>query len=115
MKNSIHYSPEAQNDLDEIWEYISFELCSPQAAENTVNKIMDAVDELEDFSEIGVPLSSVTDIESDHRFLTSGNYMVFYHVNVQDVYIDRVLYSRRDYLRILFPDLPQNDNYEDKL
>ena len=41
MKNSIHYSPEAQNDMDEIWEYIVFELCNPQAAENTVNKIMD--------------------------------------------------------------------------
>lgn len=110
MKNSIHYSPEVQNDLDEIWEYITFELCNPQAAENSVNKIMDTVDELENFSEIGAPLSSVTDIESDYRFLTSGNYMVFYRVNGQDVYIDRVLYGRRDYLRILFPDLPQNDN-----
>lgn len=106
MKNSIHYSPEAQNDMDEIWEYIVFELCNPQAAENTVNKIMDAVDELENFTEIGALLSSVTDIESDYRFLTSGNYMVFYRVNGHDVYIDRVLYSRREYLRILFPVLP---------
>jgi addiction module RelE/StbE family toxin len=110
MKNSIHYSPEAQNDLDEIWEYITIELCNPQAAENTVNKIMDTIDELENFSEIGALLSSVTDIGSDYRFLTSGNYMVFYRVNGQDVYIDRVLLGRRDYLRILFPDLPPNDN-----
>ena len=110
MKNNIHYSPEAQNDLDEIWEYISFELCNPQAAENTVNKIMDTVDELECFSEIGALLSSVTDVESDYHFLTSGNYMVFYRVNKQDVYIDRVLYGRRDYLRILFPDLPLNNS-----
>lgn len=71
---------------------------------------MDIVDEMENFSEIGALLSSVTDIESDYRFLTSGNYMVFYRVNGQDVYIDRVLYSRRDYLRILFPDPLQNDN-----
>ena len=62
--------------MDEIWEYIVFELCNPQAAENTVNKIMDAVDELENFTEIGALLSSVTDIESDYRFLISGNYMV---------------------------------------
>lgn len=110
MKNNIHYSPEAQNDLDEIWEYIAFELCNPQAAENTVNKIMDTVDEQENFSEIGTLLSSVTDIESDYRFLTSANYMVFYRVNGLDVYIDRVLYGRRDYLRILSSTLPQNDN-----
>ena len=81
MKNSIHYSPEAQNDLDEIWEYITIELRSPQAAQNTVNKIMDTIDELENFSEIGALLSSVTDIESDYRFLTSGNYMVFYRAH----------------------------------
>lgn len=110
MKNSIHYSPEAQNDLDEIWEYITFELCNAQSPENTVNRIMDTIDELENFSEIGALLSSVTDIESDYCFLTSGNHMVFYRVNGQDVYIDRVLYGRRDYLRILFPDLPQSDN-----
>jgi hypothetical protein len=29
-----------------------------QSAENTVNKIMDTVDELENFSEIGAPPSS---------------------------------------------------------
>jgi len=109
MKNNIHYSPEALNDLDEIWEYIFSELCNPQAAENTINNIMDAVDRLEDFSEISAPLSSVTDIESDYRFLISGNYMAFYRVIGREVYIDRVLYGRRDYLRILFPDLPQND------
>lgn len=107
MKNSIRYSPESLDDLDEIWEYVSFELCNPQAAENTVNKIMDTVDELESFPEIGVPLSSVTGMESDYRFLTSGNYMVFYRVNGREIYIDRVLYGRRDYLRILFPELSQ--------
>lgn len=110
MKNNVYYSQEAQSDLDEIWEYISVELCNPQAAENTVNKIMDMVDELKDFSEIGALLSSVTEVEGDYRFLISGNYMVFYRVIEKDVYIDRVLYGRRDYLRILFPDLPRNDN-----
>lgn len=67
------------------------------------------VQETVSFSKICAPLSYVTDIESDYRFLTSGNYMVFYRVDWQDVYIDRVLYGRRDYLRILFPDLPQNN------
>lgn len=73
---------------------------------------MDAIDELENFSEIGAPLSSVADVESDYRFLVSGNYIAFYRVFMQNIYIDRILYGRRDYLRILFPDLPQNDNEE---
>lgn len=110
MKNKIHYSIEAQNDLDETWDYIFSELCSPSAAENTVNGIMDTVDRLEDFSEIGAPLSSITDVESDYRFLVSGSYMIFYRVEEYDVYVDRVLYGRRNYLRILFPDLPKDNS-----
>lgn len=109
MKNNIYYSPEAQNDLDGIWEYIFFELCNPEGAEHTVNHIMDEINGLEDYSGIGTPLSSVVNIESDYRFLVSGNYMIFYRVNNADVYIDRILYGRRDYLRILFPDFSKND------
>ena len=32
MANKLHYSPEALKDLDEIWDYISFDLCSVGAA-----------------------------------------------------------------------------------
>lgn len=110
MKNKIHYSPEALNDLNEIWEYIFSELSNPQAAEKTVSNIMDAIDMLQEFSQIGAPLSSITDIESDYRFLVSNSYLMFYRVVACDVYVDRVLHGRRDYLRILFPDLPQSEN-----
>ena len=103
--NDIRYSPEAENDLDEIWEYISSELCNPQAAAKTVNHILDSVERLGDFPQSGAPLSSVTDVESDYRFLVCGNYLVFYRILGKAVYID--LYGRRDYLRILFQGLKQ--------
>lgn len=109
MKNKICYSPEAQHDLEKIWDYIFFELSNPDAAENTVNKIMNKVDKLEDFSETGTPLSSVIDIVSDYRFLMSGHYMIFYHTSGQVVYVDRILYERRDYLRILFKDFEKDE------
>ena len=112
MKNKIYYSSKAQNDLDEIWEYISIELCNPLAAENTINHILDTVDKLENFSKIGAQLSSVTKMENDYHFLVSGNYMIFYRAIEQDVYIDRILYGKRDYLRILFPEPPQSENKE---
>lgn len=109
MKNKIHYSPEALHDLDGIWEYIVMELCNPISAENVVTGILDTVQKLEEFAEMGAPLSSVADIESDYRFLLSGNYMAFYRTIGNDVYIDRVLYGRRDYLRILFGDPPPEE------
>ncbi|SHK39445.1 type II toxin-antitoxin system RelE/ParE family toxin [Desulforamulus aeronauticus] len=100
--NKLHYSPEALRDLNEIWEYIFGELENPTAAENTVNTILEAIDKLQDFSGVGSLLSSVVELESDYRFLVCGNYLAFYRVVGSNVYIDRVLYGRRDYLRILF-------------
>ncbi|MCD8340661.1 MAG: type II toxin-antitoxin system RelE/ParE family toxin [Clostridiales bacterium] len=102
MKNKLHYSPDALRDLDEIWEYIQMELSNPSAAANVVNGILDTLDRLEDFAEMGAPLSSVADVESNYRFIQSGNYLAFYRPEGTDIYIDRILYGRRDYLRILF-------------
>ena len=59
---------------------------------------------LQTYAEIGTPLSSIMDIESDHRFIVSGNYISFYRAYGSEVYIDRILYARRDYMRILFED-----------
>jgi addiction module RelE/StbE family toxin len=104
MKNKLHYTHEAQRDLDEIWDYIVSDLSNPSAAEQIVNRIMDAIEQLADFAEMGAPLSSVADIESDYRFIVCGNYLAFYRVDENEVYIDRILYGRRDYLRVLFGD-----------
>ena len=105
MKNKIHYSPESRRDLDDIWDYIVSELQNRSAAERVINRIMDAVDPLKNFTEMGTLLSSIADIGTDYRFLVSGNYMVFYRVQGNDVYIDRVLYGRSDYMSVLFKDL----------
>lgn len=109
MKNKIHYSPESRRDLDDIWDYIVSELQNRSAAEHVINRIMDAVDHLKNFAEMGTPLSSIADAGTDYRFLVSGNYMVFYRVQGSDVYIDRVLYGRSDYMSILFQDLLQEE------
>ena len=111
MKNKIHYSPESRRDLDDIWDYIVLEPQNRSAAERVIDHIMNAVDPLKNFAEMGTPLSSIADVGTDYRFLVSGNYMVFYRVQDSDVHIDRVLYGRRDYLRILFTDI-QSDTIE---
>ena len=102
--NDLHLSYEAQNDLAEIKDYIAEELENPQAAIATVSRITKAIRMLCDHGLIGTPLSSIADVNSDYRFLVSGNYMIFYRANENSIYIDRVLYGRRDYLRILLTD-----------
>ena len=112
MKNKIHYSPESRRDLDDIWDYIVSELQNRSAAERVIDCIIDAVDPLKNFAEMGTPLSSIADIGTDYRFLVSGNYMVFYRVQGNDVYIDRVLYGRSDYMSVLFKDLLREETTE---
>ena len=114
MKNKIHYSPESRRDLDDIWDYIVLELQNRSAAERVINRIIDAVDPLKNFAEMGTPLPSIADIGTDYRFLVSGNYMVFYRVQDNDVYIDRVLYGRSDYMSVLFKDLLREETNEQK-
>ena len=114
MKNKIHYSPESRRDLDGIWDYIVSDLQNRSAAERVIDHIMDAVDPLKNFAEMGTPLSSIADIGTDYRFLVSGNYMVFYRVQDNDVYIDRVLYGRSDYMSVLFKDLLREETNEQK-
>ena len=112
MKNKIHYSPESRRDLDDIWDYIVSELQTRSAAERVIDRIMDVVDPLKKFAEMGTQLSSIADVGTDYRFLVSGNYMVFYHVQGSDVYIDRVLYGRSDYMSVLFKDLLREETTE---
>ena len=131
MKNKVRYTAQALHDLDEVWDYISFELQNPQAAEKTVNKILDIAVDLEnpkaamevikritkkirllnDNPLMGAALASISGANSDERFLVCGSYMVFYRITRENIFIDRVLYGRRDYLRVLFDktELPEQE------
>ena len=102
--NNLHLSEEAQNDLLEIKAYIEEELLNPSAALATVSRITKSLRILQNHAQAGTPLSSIADIESDYRFIVSGNYISFYRVYGSEVYIDRILYARRDYMRILLGD-----------
>lgn len=111
-KNKILYAAESRRDLDEIWDYIAYNLQNVSAAERIVNRIMNDVNHLENHAEMGALLSSIVNVESDYRFLVTGNYLTFYRVSGNDVYVDRILYARRDYLRVLFGDTQEEEASE---
>ena len=103
--NNLHLSQEAQRDLAEIKIYIKKKLLNPSAALENVNKKKKNLRILREYANAGTPLSSIADVESDYRFLVSGNYLSFYRTYGNEVYVDRILYARRDYMRILFGDI----------
>lgn len=101
MGNKIHYSPKSLSDLDEIFDYIAFELKDIIAANNTVNGIIDSINILKQFAESGSILCLPTGEITIYRYVISGNYLSFYHLSENEVYIDRILYGKRDYIKIL--------------
>ena len=99
--SKINYSPLALKDLDEIWDYISNELLNPAAANDTINGILDNVEKIKEQPESGSPLY-FGDIFSGYRFVIFKNYLAFYRISGTEIYIDRVLYAKRDFMKILF-------------
>lgn len=108
--NKLFISPEARDDLAKIRKYITEELESPTAADNTLRKILERIRSLRQQAEIGFPLSSIVEFETNYRVLVCGSYLTFYRIEHEEVFIDRVLYGRRDYLKILFGVLPEENN-----
>lgn len=98
----IKFSPEVLSDLKHIKSYIAEELLNEQAADNTVADIIKRIRTLSDLPQSGAPLSSVISIETNYRFIVCNNYTAFYRYENGSVYIARVLYGRRDFMRILF-------------
>lgn len=112
MRYKLHYSTQSRRDLDEVWDYIATELQDPSSTTRIVNAIMDSNNQLTDFAEMGASLSSIANVESDYRFLVHGNYLIFYRIEGDEIYVDRVLYGRRDYLRILFGAILEEEQAE---
>ena len=107
---SIEYSPLATSDLEQIGDYIEQDLMSPLSAFNTISSVQDSIDNLSVFPLMGVQLSSIADVDTDYRFLVCGNYLAFYRYDEDTVYIDRIIYGKRDYIAILFPGLSARED-----
>lgn len=98
----LAYSPIAINDLEQIGDYIFYDLRNPTAARKTITSIQDAIDRLSTNPRIGTLLSVRYENIEEYRYLICGNYLAFYRESEKQVYIDRILYGKRDYLYILF-------------
>ena len=106
--HKLHLSPEAIHDLEEIRDYIAEELQNPEAALKTIGDITKRLRMLQTHSQPGANLSTTTLMETGERFLVCGNYLAFYHVVLKVVYVDRILYNKRDYQSLLFPHEPKH-------
>lgn len=100
----LFISPAAQEDLLEIKRYITEEIENPNSAKKVVLRITKRLRDLIDFPQSGVLLSSKINLDIGYRYIVCDNYLAFYRVEKDEIYVDRVMYGRRDYMKILFDD-----------
>ena len=101
LERLLFYSPLARQDLDGIYDYIALELRNPSSAAEIVNSILDAAESLAGFPFVGSIVEGLPFSTDEYRFLPVRNYIVFYRVTENRIFIDRILYKRRDYLPLL--------------
>ena len=101
MPEHLFYSPQALLDLDEIYDYFANELNNPRKGQGIVEDILAAAERIPGhalrYPFVG-PLPFTTD---EYRFVAVGNYLVFYRAVGESVYVDRILYKRRDFASLL--------------
>ncbi len=97
--SKVVLTSKAQADLANIKSYIIRELGNPKAAVSIVRRITKTTRILKTYPLAGKPLYTIIDIGVDYRYLISGNYLIFYHLEGLEAHI---LNGRQDYLQKLF-------------
>ena len=87
----------------EIARYISHEICNPAASESLANEMIDAADGLIEFPYSNAAYRTDKPLKYEYRKLIVRNYIMFYRIDEieKQVTIARVIYSRRDYEKLL--------------
>ena len=98
----IKIAPQAAADLLEIKDYIENELQNPIAAHNTISKIIETYENLTTFQNVGIPVEKYVLFPTDYKFVLANNYSIFYRIEDEVIRIVRILYSKRDFIRVLF-------------
>jgi len=99
----VYITKPAENDLFDIVRYISLQLNAPVAALNMFRTITDAIKNLSTAA-LAHPLVRDDRLAAmGYRQLIIKNYIAFYIVDEKGkcVDVDRILYARRDWQRIL--------------
>ena len=111
----VKLTPEAINDIAEIKSYIREEFGNSIAANRAAINIAKSYKQLKAMPYMGVALRSKVNIDTPYRLIVSGNYLVFYEVNKNDNLIDviRIIHSKRNYTKILFPNYDNEDDDAD--
>ena len=89
----------AEDDLREIINYIALD--NPAAATALLDKIENSLSGLISFPLLGKIPAEEALAGMGYRFLTVNNYLVFYTVKEQIIWVHRIIHGARNYISLL--------------
>lgn len=104
MTYKIQYAPTAIRDLDRVWAEVCEASKEPEIATRYVNEMMDRISEKRGFPRSGSPLYYEGSF-TGYYFIVFKVYMAFYRVRDDQILVDRVVYGKSDYMRMIFRNL----------
>ncbi len=99
----VDVSDPAESDLRDIIRYISAQLSAPMTATKMIDVIEEAIAGLADMPQKCPPITDERLASMGYRKLVVKNYIVFFTIDEKSKVVDveRILYARRDWRRIL--------------
>ena len=100
---SVVYSPEAMNDLREIYAYVAFDLQSPDAAEGQVNRLREEIRSLDFMPSRYAIVDWEPWMSMEMHRVPVDKFIVYYAVSNSSltVTVIRIFYSGRDVENII--------------
>lgn len=92
----VQITDSALSDMEEIYNYIVYQLQVPETAMNQYNRIADAIETLDQFPERVKLMETEGERALGLRQLRVDNYSVFFNIREERVIVTNVLYSASD-------------------
>lgn len=102
-KYKVVMSNQAEKELSNIISYITSVLLEPNIAKKLLNKITEAINDLEIFPERCSVISDEYTIREDIRKYIVDNYIIIYRINpeLKRVEISHIYYARRNWMKLI--------------
>ena len=100
MSYQVEYSKAAIRDLDRVWAEVYKASKDIEITERYIEELLDKVEKKSDYPKSGAPLYYENTF-TGYYFIVFKTYLAFYRLEKDTMLVDRVLYGKSDYMRIL--------------
>lgn len=100
FKYNLEFTDDCKNEILEIYEYISQNLASTEAAKKLMKKIKTSIMHLSEGPYLYMRIDTSNNSHNNFRRIVVNNYVLLYLVSESNhtVYISHMYYGKRDYM-----------------